>query len=35
MALAKAFVDAGIVSGAISATASEHDNLLEITVGPK
>ena len=34
-ALAKAFVDAGVCSGAISATESEDANLLEITVGPK
>ena len=35
IALAKAFVDAGVCSGAITATESEHGDLLEITVGPK
>lgn len=35
MALAKAFVDAGVCSGPLSATESDHPDLLEITVGPK
>jgi hypothetical protein len=34
-ALAKAFVDAGVVSGAITATEADDSDLLEITVGPK
>jgi hypothetical protein len=34
-ALAKAFVDAGVCSGAISASEAEDADLLEITVGPK
>ena len=34
-ALAKAFVDAGVVSGAISATEQDDADSLEITVGPK
>jgi hypothetical protein len=35
MALAKAFVDAGVCSGAISASEPDDPDLLEITVGPK
>jgi len=35
MALAKAFVDAGVCSGTISASEAEDADLLEITVGPK
>lgn len=34
-ALAKALVDAGVCSGAISATELDNPALLEITVGPK
>jgi len=34
-ALAKAFVDAGVCSGAISAAEADDADLLEITVGPK
>jgi hypothetical protein len=34
-ALAKAFVDAGVCNGPISATEADDANLLEITVGPK
>jgi hypothetical protein len=34
-ALAKAFVDAGVCSGPISATEADDADLLEITVGPK
>jgi hypothetical protein len=34
-ALAKAFVDAGVCSGAITATEADDADLLEITVGPK
>jgi hypothetical protein len=34
-ALAKAFVDAGVSSGPISATEQDEPDLLEITVGPK
>jgi len=35
MALARALVDAGVVSGAISATEADDADSLEITVGPK
>ena len=35
MALAKAFVDAGVCSGPITAAEADDANLLEITVGPK
>jgi hypothetical protein len=34
-ALAKAFVDAGVCSGPMSATEAYDSGLLEITVGPK
>jgi hypothetical protein len=34
-ALAKAFVDAGVCSGPISATEPDDADMLEITVGPK
>lgn len=34
-ALAKAFVDAGVSTGPISAAEAEDPDLLEITVGPK
>lgn len=34
-ALAKAFVEAGVATGPISATESETADFLEITVGPK
>ncbi|MGA2588889.1 MAG: hypothetical protein ABSH32_03150 [Bryobacteraceae bacterium] len=34
-ALAKAFVEAGVTTGPISATESETGDFLEITVGPK
>jgi len=34
-ALAKAFVEAGVCSGPITATEPDNDDLLEITVGPK
>jgi hypothetical protein len=34
-ALAKAFMDAGVCSGPISASEPEAADLLEITVGPK
>jgi hypothetical protein len=34
-ALAKAFVDAGVCSGPVSASEPDDPNLMEITVGPK
>jgi len=34
-AMAKAFVDAGVCSGPITAAEADDPNLLEITVGPK
>ncbi len=34
-ALAKAFVDAGVSSGPITASEPDDANLLEIAVGPK